>query len=409
MRLIILSAAMMLLLAAYIVSPYIAVHRIEGAIERRDAVSLEGYADWPAIREQLRVDLKSTANDLAKQASRETDGGAGSLLAEGLAALLVPTMVDRFVDSNVSSYGIIKLIDERNKLEQNRRGFATRGAFSGPFDFRVDLRNLDHPDAPTTTALMEFNAHGWRVTRLMLPLQYFAKVLEAEAAKAAPKSEPIIKSEPMIKLSEESDLIIRRSELMIPGPLPEMALGSTDAPNTIIEYTSMTCPNCAQFQNEVLPQLKTKYIDTGKVIFMLREFPLDNLAAAAFMLARCSGDDRYYPMVDAMFATQESWVVPGADGKEQLLKIARQVGMSKEEFDKCLVNEDLFKKIVDTRTMANDKFQVDSTPTFFINGKRLTGDHQLKDFEAALGESLSPPAANGNQTKTKGSTTPPAR
>jgi len=83
--------------------------------------------------------------------------------------------------------------------------------------------------------------------------------------------------------------------------------------------------------------------------------------------------------------------------------------MSKEEFDKCLLNEALFKKIVDTRTMAHDKFQVDSTPTFFINGKRLTGDHQLKDFEAALGESLSPPAANGNQTKTKGSTNPPAR
>jgi hypothetical protein len=85
--------------------------------------------------------------------------------------------------------------------------------------------------------------------------------------------------------------------LMEPGPLPDIVVGSADAPNTIVEYASMTCPHCAQFQTEVFPQLKTKYIDTGKVRYMLREFPLDNLAAAAFMLARCAGDDRYYAMV----------------------------------------------------------------------------------------------------------------
>jgi protein-disulfide isomerase len=174
--------------------------------------------------------------------------------------------------------------------------------------------------------------------------------------------------------------------LMAPGPLPDIVVGSADAPTTIVEYASMTCPHCAQFQTEVFPELKTKYIDTGKVKYMLREFPLDNLAAAAFMLARCAGEDRYYPMVDAMFATQETWAVPGADGKEQLLKIARQAGMSKEQFDKCLGDEALFKKIVDTRTKGHDKFQVDSTPTFFVNGKRLKGDHQISDFQAAFGE-----------------------
>jgi len=198
------------------------------------------------------------------------------------------------------------------------------------------------------------------------------------------------------------------SALMAPGPLPDIVIGSADAPTTIVEYASMTCPHCAQFQTEVFPELKTKYIDAGKVKYMLREFPLDNLAAAAFMLARCAGDDRYYPMVDAMFSTQESWAVPGADGKERLLQIARQAGMSKEQFDKCLDDQDLFKKIVETRSIAHDKFQVDSTPTFFINGKRLKGDHQLTDFQVAFGETPAKDKTEGAKpegAKTEGGAT----
>lgn len=189
------------------------------------------------------------------------------------------------------------------------------------------------------------------------------------------------------------------SVLMAQGPLPDIVVGSADAPVTIVEYASMTCPHCAQFQKDVLPELKTKYIDTGKVKYMLREFPLDNLAAAAFMLARCSGDDRYYPMVDAMFETQESWAVPGADGKGRLLQIARQAGMSKEQFDQCLANQELFNKILQTRQIAHDKFQVDSTPTFFINGKRLKGDHQLKDFQVAFGETPAESKTEGTESK----------
>ena len=139
---------------------------------------------------------------------------------------------------------------------------------------------------------------------------------------------------------------------MAPGPLPDIIVGKADAPNTIVEYASMTCPHCAEFQTEVLPQLKTKYIDTGKARYMLREFPLDNLAAAAFMLARCAGDDRYYPMVDALFETQETWAAPGGDAKEKLLQIARQAGISKEQFDQCLADKELFGKIVQTRKIA---------------------------------------------------------
>ncbi len=184
-----------------------------------------------------------------------------------------------------------------------------------------------------------------------------------------------------------------QAALMTPGPLEDISLGKVDAPNTIVEYASMTCPHCAQFQKVVLPELQKKYIDTGQARLILREFPLDGLAVAAFMLARCAGPDRYYPMVDALFETQQTWAVPGAEGKEKLLLIAKQAGFSKEKFDECLADKELFKKIVATRTRGNEEFGVDSTPSFFVNGKRLTGEHTLQDFETALGGGT--PAADG--------------
>jgi protein-disulfide isomerase len=201
------------------------------------------------------------------------------------------------------------------------------------------------------------------------------------------------------------------AELMAPGPLEDIVMGKPDAPNTIVEYASMTCPHCAQFHKSVLPELKTKYIDTGQVKLILREFPLDGLAVAAFMLARCSGPDRYYPMVGALFETQGTWAVPGEEGKEKLLLIAKQAGFSKERFDQCVGDKELFNKIVAVRQRANGKFGVDSTPTFFVNGKRLTADHQLKDLDAALGGAGTPAAsanpAEGAAPPTEGSAPPP--
>ena len=128
------------------------------------------------------------------------------------------------------------------------------------------------------------------------------------------------------------------------------------------------------------PELKTKYIDTGQARLILREFPFDGLAVAAFMLARCAGPDRYYPMVGALFETQETWAVPGAEGKEKLLQIAKQAGFTKEKFDQCIGDKELFEKIVETRTRGNEKFGVKSTPSFFVNGKRLTGEQTLAGF-----------------------------
>jgi len=204
-------------------------------------------------------------------------------------------------------------------------------------------------------------------------------------------------------MTETGDVAVE--ELMAPGPLEDIALGKADAPYTIVEYASMTCPHCAQFHKVVLPEIQEKYIDTGQARLILREFPLDGLAMAAFMLARCAGPDRYYPMVGALFETQETWAVPGTDGKEKLRLIAKQAGFSNEQFEQCLADKALFDKIAETRKIAHEKFGVDSTPSFFVNGKRLKGEHELKDFEALMGKETAPGTspAPGTTSGTDGS------
>ncbi len=172
-------------------------------------------------------------------------------------------------------------------------------------------------------------------------------------------------------------------ELMQPGELPELVLGSPDAKVTIVEYASMTCPHCATFHERVLPELKKKYIDAGKVRFVFREFPLDNLAAAGSMLARCAGGDKAFAMLDVLFQKQDEWVVRN-DPVSKLFDIAKQAGFTKESFEKCLSDDKLLAQVEASRTRANEKFGVNSTPTFFINGKRLAGGGALADFDRAL-------------------------
>jgi len=180
--------------------------------------------------------------------------------------------------------------------------------------------------------------------------------------------------------------------LMEEGPLEDIVLGDPDAPHVIVEYASMTCPHCASFYNNVFPDVKEKYIDTGKARFVFREFPLDGLAVAASMLARCAGEERFYPMVDGLFETQETWAVPGEDGKQKLLLIAKQAGFSQESFEKCLADKELFDKIVAVRKKAHEEFGVDSTPSFFVNGKKLDGI-AIENFDAAIeGPAHTPPS-----------------
>jgi protein-disulfide isomerase len=171
------------------------------------------------------------------------------------------------------------------------------------------------------------------------------------------------------------------SELLKPGALPDMVMGKADAPVTIVEYASMTCPHCAHFQETTFPELKKRYIDTGKVRYIFREFPLDNLAAAAFMLARCAGEldsSKYYAMIDTMFAQQATWAVEKPI--PPLMAIAKQAGFTEKSFNECLANQKLLTGIEDVRQRGIKEFQVDSTPTFFINGKRTVGAVTIDDM-----------------------------
>src|SRR5205085_6348708 len=132
------------------------------------------------------------------------------------------------------------------------------------------------------------------------------------------------------------------ADLMAPGPLPDRVLGSAGekTPVTVVEYASMTCSHCAKFHTTVYPEFKKKYIDTGKVRFILREFPLDPIAAGAFALARCLPEDKYYPMIEALFEQQKNWAfVP--DPPKAPLAIAKQAGFTEQSFEACLTDQKL--------------------------------------------------------------------
>ena len=169
------------------------------------------------------------------------------------------------------------------------------------------------------------------------------------------------------------------ADLMQPNPLGEMAMGSESAPITVIEYASMTCPHCAHFSETTFPELKKRYIDTGKVRFIFREFPLDRLAFAGFLLARCVPSDKYFPMIETLFAQQRDWVVEKP--LQPMRAIAKQAGVSQEAFDACLEDHKLIEGIEKVRSQAADKFGVNSTPTFFVNGKRLAGALSIEEME----------------------------
>lgn len=178
---------------------------------------------------------------------------------------------------------------------------------------------------------------------------------------------------------------VSAEELMQPGPLPDVVLGKADAPITIIEYASMTCGHCANFHTKVLPTLKTKYIDTGKARLILREFPLDNLAAAAAMLGRCAGGDKSHALVSKLFETQADWAFVQGNPVPALFKVVESTGFTKEAFDKCLTDQKMLEGVTAIRDRANKTFGVRSTPTFFINGKRFEGRSDvIAEFEKAL-------------------------
>jgi protein-disulfide isomerase len=173
-----------------------------------------------------------------------------------------------------------------------------------------------------------------------------------------------------------------------PGSLPDMALGPAKAPVTIIEYASMSCPHCAAFDENVLPMLRSKYIDTGKVRFVFREFPLDARAAAASMLARCIGNDdaeKFFGAVDTLFKQQEQLI---AQPKDTLIRIGKQAGMDDQAIESCESDQAQLDKISADQKFAADELKVDATPTFFVNGARIKGNMSFEDIDRKIGSLL---------------------
>ena len=202
-------------------------------------------------------------------------------------------------------------------------------------------------------------------------------VLLAGAAVAALAATPA--------LAQEEGAPVDLAELLKPPALGDMALGADEgAKVTIVEYASATCPHCAAFHKDVWPKLKADYVDTGKIRFIFREFPLNDPALAAFMIARAAPKESYFPLIGVFFDTLETWAKDPANG---LLNIAKQAGFTQEKFDATLKDEKLAKGIMEIRD-AGAKFGVQGTPTFFLNGKPMRGEVTYDSLKADIDKLL---------------------
>src|SRR3954454_12181424 len=178
-------------------------------------------------------------------------------------------------------------------------------------------------------------------------------------------------------------------EVAKPVSLPDMALGPANAPVTITEFASMTCPHCAAFNDTVFPKIKAEYIDTGKIRYVFREFPLDIKAAAGSMLARCIAKDdsgKYFAVIDLLFKQQNEWAMKNT--AETLTRIGKQAGLSQQQVEDCLKDQALLDKIAADQKFAAEVLKVNSTPTFFINGEMLKGEQTFDEFSKRINAQL---------------------
>ncbi len=169
------------------------------------------------------------------------------------------------------------------------------------------------------------------------------------------------------------------AQLDVEAALADRVLGDADAPVTIIEYASLTCPHCAAFHGGALTELKTRYIDTGKVKLIYRDFPLDQGALMGSMMARCAGEDRYFGFIDILFRSQRNWA-SSRDPRRALMQIGRLGGMGSDEIEACLENEELLDGIIKMRQEGTQVFNVQSTPSFIINGELHAGNMPIEDL-----------------------------
>ncbi len=169
----------------------------------------------------------------------------------------------------------------------------------------------------------------------------------------------------------------------VPPVMQDLPLGKADAPVTVIEYASLTCPHCADFMNNVFDPIKTAYIDTGKVKWIYRDFPLDQVALRAAMLARCAGPDRYYAFIETLFKQQKVWIMQ-KDPVQGIASVGRLGGITADQFDACMKNKDVENAALQNELDAEKQFGVDSTPSFIINGTKHAGELSLADFSGLV-------------------------
>jgi protein-disulfide isomerase len=190
---------------------------------------------------------------------------------------------------------------------------------------------------------------------------------------------------PLRLITEATAQGVSAADIAKPVSLPDMALGPANATVTITEFASMTCPHCADFNEKVFPKIKSEYIDTGKVRYVFREFPLDIKAAAGSMLARCVAKEdagKYFAVVDMLFRQQNDWVLKNTT--ETLTRIGKQAGLSGQQIEDCLKDQALLDKIAADQKYAADVLKVSSTPSFFINGELIKGDTRFEEFDKRI-------------------------
>jgi protein-disulfide isomerase len=168
----------------------------------------------------------------------------------------------------------------------------------------------------------------------------------------------------------------------------EIVLGDGNAPVTIIEYSSLTCPHCARFHRETLPGIKERYIDTGEARLVFRDYPLDQVAVMAAVLARCAGKERFFGFLDVLFRSQKTWA-RASDPRQALERIGRLGGLSQSDMDACFADGELESSIYASRVDAAKEFDIKSTPTFIINGEMVVGAQPFERFAAVIDRILS--------------------
>jgi protein-disulfide isomerase len=190
---------------------------------------------------------------------------------------------------------------------------------------------------------------------------------------------------------DKASYVPPRQDLMAPGPLGDRVLGKADAPIAVIEYVSLTCPHCANFQKSLFPRFKKEFIDTGRVRYIVREFPIGRSAGNAAIINRCAPEDKYFFLLNQFLTRQPEWVRQEVR-LDAIYAVAKSSGMTRETFDKCLSNQTIIDGLTEVKQRGR-QFNVIGTPTFFINGRKAQGEATFDEIKAMI-EQAPPPSSS---------------